>query len=118
MGVVALPLLTDQTPHYAFECELEGKTYTFEFLWNDRDGAWYMMIGDSQENPLTGFLRVVLGKSFTAAYTNPALPPGAFFAKDTSGQHADASLGDLGARVQIWYVESSSLASLAASGTF
>jgi hypothetical protein len=118
MAVVILPLLTDDTPHYSFACELEGVTYSFEFLWDDRDGAWYMQIGDGEENPLTGMLRVVLGKSFTSQYVNPALPPGAFFAKDTSNSNVDPGLEDLGSRVQIWYAESTSVASLQAVGSF
>lgn len=117
MAVVALPLLTDDTPHYALACELEGVTYTFEFLWNDRDGAWYVQVGDGEENPLTGMIRVVLGKSFLSQYSDPALPPGALVAKDTSGQNVDPGLLDLGSRVQVWYVDSASVANLAATGS-
>lgn len=120
MAVVALPLLTDlgATPHYTFATELEGVTYTFEFLWDDRDGAWYMQIGDGEENPLTGMVRVVLGASLLSQFSNAALPPGQFIVKDTSGQDLDAGLADLGSRVQVWYVDSASVANLQATGSF
>lgn len=108
MSVFALPLQTDsgETPHYSFKCALEGKTYSFEFLWNDRDGAWYMQIGDAQENLLAGNMRVVLGKFFTARYRDTNLPPGQFVCQDTSGQDVDPGLEDLGGRVQVLYYDS------------
>jgi hypothetical protein len=115
MATVILPLLTDlgATPHYTFECELEGQTYSFEATWNDRDGCWYLQLGDSSQNPLTGFQRVVLGTFLFANYTGqPNLPPGQFQAIDTTGQDQDAGLADLGSRVQIWYWESGTLAAL------
>lgn len=117
MSVVALPILNDGTPHYEFECELEGVTYSFDLAWNDRDGAWYMQIGDGNQNLLCGSLRVVLGKFFTIRYRNAALFPGQLLCVDTSGQNTDPGLLDLGARVQIWYYDSASVASLLATGS-
>src|SRR5579859_5325596 len=106
MAAFILPLLTDEAvPHYTFECELDGVTYSFDLAWNDRDGAWYMQIGDAQENLLVGSMRVVLGKIFAGRVQNPALPPGILVAKDTSGAEADPGLEDLGSRVQIVYYD-------------
>jgi hypothetical protein len=109
---VALPLLTDlgATPHYSFQCELDGATFTFEFIWNDRDGAWYMQVGDGEENLLVGATRVVLGTLFTARVRNSALFTGQLQAKDTSGQNIDAGIEDLGSRVQIWYFTAAEIA--------
>lgn len=117
-----LPLLTDlgATPHYRFQCELEApissqassQTYTFEFIWNDRDQSWYCQIGDSQENLLAGSVRVVLGKSLFGRYVNPNLPPGQFTVIDTTGQDQDAGLADLGSRVQVWYVTAAEVVAL------
>jgi hypothetical protein len=108
-----LPLLTDlgATPHYSFQCELDGVTYTFEVIWNDRDGFWYMQVGDSTENPLVGAIKLVLGKSLLQRFPgNAALPPGFLTCVDTSGQQADAGLADLGSRVQVWYYTQADLA--------
>lgn len=104
-NAVKLPLLTDQgaTPHYDFQCELDGATYSFEFVWNDRDGFWYMEVGDAEENLLAGEIRVVLGKILLARFKGANYPPGLLICKDTSGQDVDPGLVDLGTRVEIWY---------------
>jgi len=102
---VKLPLLTDQgaTPHYSLQCELDGVTYSFEFIWNDRDGAWYMQVGDAAENLLAGSVKVVLGKLLLGRFRDSRLPPGPLICKDTGGQNVDPGLADLGTRVEIWY---------------
>lgn len=102
---VALPLLTDlgATPHYSFQCELESVKYSFEFIWNDRDGAWYMQVGDGEENILAGSIRVILGLPLLGRFRDARLPPGQLLAVDTSNQDLDAGLEDLGSRVAIYY---------------
>ncbi len=108
-----LPLLTDLgvTPRYRFQCELEGATYTFELIYNDRDDVWYIQIGDGQANFLAGSQRVVLGTSLFGRYKNTAgMPPGMFVCVDTSSQSSDAGLADLGSRVQIWYYTAAEVA--------
>lgn len=119
MAVFKLPLLADTgaTPHYTFSCELDGVTYSFDFAWNDRDGSWFMQIGDSEENLLHGSMRVVLGQVFAGRDTDPSLPPGMLIAKDTSGANLDPGLEDLGSRVEIWYWDKASTASVAATGS-
>ncbi len=109
-----LPLLTDlgATPHYRFQCEIEGSTFSFEFIWNDRDDSWYCQIGDAQENLLAGSVRCVLGKSLFGRYRNTALPPGQFICIDTTGKDLDAGLTELGSRVQIWYFNAAEVAAL------
>lgn len=112
MAVVVLPLLNDlgATPHYRFRCILEGKAYEFEVMWNDRDGCWWMQIGDALGKLLAGSIRVLLGQPLFHSYEDTRLPPGVLVAKDTSGSGLDAGLQDLGSRVQVWYWESTSVA--------
>lgn len=114
---VILPLLTDlgATTHYDFACELDGVSYTFEATWNDRDGCWYLQMGDSAQNPLTGFRRVLLGVLLFGDYNGQTgVPPGQFQAIDTTGQDLDAGLADLGSRVQVWYWTAADIANLPA----
>lgn len=110
MGVatLVLPTRTD-VPLYSFTTQLEGVTYGFTFRWNGRDSAWYFDLSDSDGNPLLSGRKVVLGAFLLARFRTPGLPPGEMQAVDTSGANVDAGLDELGARVQLLYIESTDL---------
>jgi hypothetical protein len=100
--MLVLPTRTD-TARYSFETELDGKTFTFEFEWNDRDLGWYMTILDASGVTLLAGRRVVIRAPLTGRYRDSRLPPGHLEAIDTSGADAEAGYGDLGDRVKLCY---------------
>lgn len=89
--------------------ELDGITYALEFRWNDRDGAWFLQVGDANGVPLISGLKVCLGILLLGRATSKLLPPGDFMAIDTAGRNAEAGFEDLGRRVQILYFTSAEL---------
>lgn len=103
--MITLPTRTDLV-RYAFEIDLEGTTFAFEFYWSDRAASWFFTLSDVDGNALVSGRRVSLGIPLLARFANPGLPLGDIWAFDTSGQDAEPGINDLGGRVQLVYVES------------
>ncbi len=92
--------------HFSEQVELEGRTYTFELRWNDRDGSWYLSVQDANENALASGVKVVVGKPLLVRFASDDMPPGLLIADDTSGGNTDPGFDDLGRRVTLHYFES------------
>lgn len=107
MGVRLIPTRTDGTRDYQLATELDGTTYTLRLRWNEREGAWFMDVGDDAGNPIRTSIKVVVGWPLTARFADSALPPGQLYAIDTSGADAEPGLQELGARVVLAYQEKS-----------
>lgn len=105
MSTLVLPI-DSEAPSYEFSCTLEGRTYTFDLTWNERSGAWFLSVRDTDGVDLVAGRRVVLGANLLGRSANAALPPGVLLAIDTSGTDTDAGPDDLGARVKLLYIES------------
>lgn len=56
--VLEIPLQPCMT-HFAQQTELDGRTYTFEFEWIERDKFWMLHIGDENGRPLVCGIKVV-----------------------------------------------------------
>lgn len=46
-------------PHYTQQTELDGKTYTLEFEFIEREGFWMLHLGDQDGNPLVCGIKLV-----------------------------------------------------------
>jgi hypothetical protein len=109
MGVLTIPVRAG-VPHQRLFVELEGTSYGFELRWNERAGCWAIDFLDRDGSALLAGKRVALGIPLAArAAHDSALPPGQLVAIDTTGKGIEAALDDLGARVQLLYVESTDL---------
>ena len=60
MDVLEIPTQLD-IPHYTQQTELDGKTYTLEFEYIEREGFWMLHIGDQDGNPLVCGIKLVDG---------------------------------------------------------
>jgi len=109
MDGVTLPLRND-LPHFKFRTELDGAGYVFEFWWNDRAGAWFMSISDTDDVMILAGVRVVVDFPLAARFHDERLPPGVLVAQDTTGARQDPGLEDLGVRTVLLYFPSSELA--------
>ena len=106
--LVTIPLRSDLT-FFDVTAVLDGATYTLQFRWNVRLGAWFMQVRDDQdENVLVGDVRMVADYPL-AGYQIGRQPAGVFVAVDTSGQGIDPGLTDLGNRVQLQYLTAAAL---------
>lgn len=99
---VKIPLRQD-LPHFSAQFELDGATYTFEFQWNFRSGAWFMSISDGDGAPIVNGVQVVVGWPLAKRIKDARMPLGTLQAQDTAGGDEDPGLTDLGARVQLYY---------------
>ena len=102
-----LPLEKD-SPHFEFEVDLDNDVFGFEFLWNHRDGYWYMTIKDATGVDIISSLRMVVGWPFLSFYRGSKTPKGQLVFIDTAGE-SEAGLGDLVTRHELIYVEESEL---------
>lgn len=98
-----LPTRVDGANWYDFQVTLENIVFTFEFIWNDREGSWYMNLYDTNSNPLVSGLKVVLNVPLLARFVSTSLPNGDLIATDTTGQDLMPGLQDLGDRVVLGY---------------
>jgi hypothetical protein len=105
MATLVLPARHD-VPFFDFEVDLEGRTYTFTFRWNERAGAWFFTLRNATGTILVAGRKVVLGARLMGRSRDAALPPGALFAIDTAGTDVDPGRDDLGSRVLVVYSES------------
>lgn len=107
---VIIPAGDGVSPYFDLQVVLEGVTYTLEFRWNVRLGAWFMNIYDAD-----GTTAILVGIRLVANYMLGAYnvgyggPPGGFAAFDTSGQGLDPGLEELGDRVQLIYYTAAEL---------
>jgi hypothetical protein len=91
--------------NYSLEVELDEETFNLRLFWNDKDNTWYLSISDSEEEPILEGQRLVVGMPVLRHIVDRRRPFGELIAIDTSGQDIDPGIGDLGARVQLYYYE-------------
>lgn len=101
-------------PHREFTTVIDGETYVIEQRWNARAdnerGAWYFDLFTEDRTPIFRGVKIVLG-TFLGRHAYRRLPrPGVFVAIDTSRQHREATLDDLGTRVIVRYFSEFDLA--------
>ena len=111
---VTIPIVrdADDASHFDMQAVLDGVTYTLEFRWNVRLGAWFMNVldADGEEARLLG-LRLVADYPLAANIADRT-PPGVFLALDTGaavGSGEDPGFDDLGSRVQLMYIPKAEL---------
>jgi hypothetical protein len=105
MAVLTLPARTDLRA-YSFQVELEGALYLFALRWNARAASWFMDITDTSGAPVIAGRRVVIDWPLLRTVVKENRPPGEILAVDTTNAGTDPGLDELGARVQLVYVES------------
>lgn len=108
---VVIPITPD-VPHFDFQVELDGVTYTLELRWNERDAAWYLSLLTAEEDPLVMGRKVVLDVPLWSRFKDPRVPRGLLVAVDTSQKGIDAGYDDLGRRVQLVYTPTAEIAGL------
>lgn len=90
-------------PHFDFQVQLDGVTYTLEFRWNTRQSGWFMSIQEEDETPIMSGIRVVVDLPLGKRSRDERMPSGALIALDTQDQHKDPDYDELGPRVVLLY---------------
>jgi hypothetical protein len=93
---------------------LDGRDYTLRFLFNQREGKWYMSLSDESDDSIVHGVKIVPLISLLRKVTDARRPPGVLMARDTTAADIDFGAGekvadldpglnDLGARVLLFY---------------
>ncbi len=93
-------------PDQAFQVVLENVTYRLRCRWNERAQSWYLDVSDDQGAIASG-IPLVVRLPLLRRCVSTRRPPGELVCVDTTGADLEAGLADLGARVKLFYVESS-----------
>lgn len=105
--IVPIVRTTDDASFFDLQASLDGVTYSIEFRWNVRLGAWFMTVFDAEGiTPLIVGIRLVVDYPLAQNLVDRT-PPGYFLAVDTGASEGfgqDPGFDDLGSRVQLWYV--------------
>lgn len=104
--IVTIPTFND--PFYTFSTELEGRSYVFDFRYNQRENAWYFSVALDDGTELIGGVKVVCGFDLLRKAADVRLPPGLLIAIPNGKDNSTPGLGELGesARVTLTYFTS------------
>lgn len=100
---VALPFVPS-FPNYRVSTTLEGVQYIFDVRWNARAESWYCDISTEADVRIKSGVKVVLGAPLGKRGGSADMPPGVFIANDTTGAGQEATIADLGTRVEVIYL--------------
>jgi len=95
--------LRPSIPNYRVGTKLGDTSYVLDVRWNGRAEAWYMDVRTEDAEPIRVGIKLVLGAALGRRCVDPRFPPGVLMASDTSGAGQEATLDDLGERVQVFY---------------
>jgi hypothetical protein len=106
MAILQIPVTS--YPDQTVSVTLEGLLVTLKVRWNERATSWFMDIIDDAEEPILTGRRIMVDWPivFGGAIHDERMPPGTFYATDTSGAGIDPLVDDLGTRVLLLYIES------------
>lgn len=107
--VIPLPGNTGDLPFFDLQAVLDGVTYTLQFRWNVRLGAWFVTVLDGEgATVIVGDTALRVAFPLNAYFTGRQ-PPGAFVLMDTAGAGVDPGLVDLGQRFKLVYFTAAAL---------
>lgn len=111
MAIWTLDVQTDTTvDDFEQDHELDGRLYTFRFMWNRRDNAWRFSLFLPDGTPLVYSRKIVVGFPLIRGEVDNRLPPGVLVAFDTLSTDTDPAQDELGARVPLVYYDAAEIA--------
>lgn len=120
MSVFNIPFNPGDT-NPSFPVTLEGIAFTFEFWYNSRENCYYLHVGDPSVQDgsfIISSIKLVTNKQLLRRYAGAAAqscatqgngfiwPAGELLALSMTSDDSIAGLGDLGSRVQLFYITS------------
>lgn len=112
MDLIPIDRNKEDSSNFTLRVTLDAVTYTLEFRWNVRLGAWFMSVLDADGNNTYAVNERLCVDYLIPRWRQDRSPPGFFVAVDTgspSGGGQDPGFDDLGNRVQLWYVPKTEL---------
>ncbi len=87
--------------HYTFTTTLSDVPFEFEVRWNERDGAWYLSMYDTDGTPMAEGMKIVLGAFLGRRSVHPWFAENILAVVDTTLTEVDATFDDLGVRILV-----------------
>ena len=87
-----------------FRQDFDGLSFLLKFIWNDRDGAWYLELYTPEENLVASSILNLEIELFSEYRTRNTLPPGRFMAVDLRPGRNPFLREDLGVNIKLFYV--------------
>lgn len=105
MAVFVVPTPDDGYPARSQRTSLDGVAYELTFLWNERQGAWFLSIADAEGAPILMGARILVDHPLLGSLRDARRPPGELVALDMSDQQRDPGIDDFGTRVMLVYLD-------------
>ncbi len=102
-------------PSQRFGTSLDGTQFIIDARWNSRDAAWFMDIyRDDGTTPIYRGIKIALGVVYGLGRrcVDPEFPRGFMLVVDSTDKGQDATLDDLGVRVNVYFYTPEELAAL------
>lgn len=92
---------------------IDGVDYRLDFAWNGRDGAWYLNLSDIDGNALVCGIKLVTNRPLLARFHHiEGVPAGELIAFDGSETIYWAGYNELGAGVDLIYLDATEVADI------
>jgi len=94
------------SPDYTLRTRLDGREYNLRFLWNQREGRWYLNISDDSDTPIVSGQKLVCNWPLLRFYQyDKRVPPGDLRVISLSADGSPPGWEDLeiGRRCQLVY---------------
>ena len=111
MAVTIIPTSTELA-NYTQKTVLDGTSYQLEFIYNEREDAWYVSILSDEGTDLINGIKIVADWPLLRRHQAEDTPPGELIAQDTTGAGLDPGFADLGAGVILLYIDKAEIDAL------
>ena len=101
---------TPSIPFYRFAVVIDAVVYVFSVRWNTRAEQWAFDISEEDGTSVINGAVVALGAMMGRTSSHELFQNGCIVARDTGNEFKEATLDDLGTRVQVVYIPKADMA--------
>lgn len=97
--------LPKNVPAFVQQTQLDGQTYNLRVHWNEREGSFYLELGDVDGDPIVASRKLVPDWPLIFRVRDDRRPPGELLMVDLTGSGIPPQLDELGERVVLLYFD-------------
>jgi hypothetical protein len=108
--MIVIPVPTEAASSYSQRTQIEGVDYELRYAHNERTDSWTLDIAalgsvDADNVPIVTGRKIFIGDNLLGYASDALTPPGLLLALSVDGTRRAPGLGDLGTRVNLYYLE-------------